>query len=158
MTLHLLGIDAEPDLVKPSPPSLLRAAKACSEPAKDKSQLVEKLDALKSILPAKRTSSLDFLPLKLLDSIRNDTERLLEDVSPRSQFWASAGDILIDIVNVRPSIGQVIYDVIAAGGDIEISAHNDPGRLSLTSVQPSGARKVLFESRRNANADQSAAA
>src|SRR5262249_11136556 len=116
------------------------------------------LDALKSILPAKRTSSLDYLPLKLLDSIRKDTESLLGDVSPRDKFWSSAGDILIDIVNVRPSIGQAVYDVIAAGGDIEIAAHNDPARLSLTSVEPSGARKVLFESGRMADVSQIAAA
>jgi hypothetical protein len=66
------------------------------------------------------------------------------ETSPH-QFWASAGDILIHIANARPSLGEAVQATIAAGGDIEIAAHNEPGRISLTLVERSGARRLLFD-------------
>ena len=84
-----------------------------------KSQLLQKLDALRRILPVQKTSTYDDLPFKLLDSIRDDTEPLTTDDTLRDQFWANAENLLIDIVNVRSSIGQAVDAVIAAGGDID---------------------------------------
>jgi hypothetical protein len=66
----------------------------------------------------------------------------------RDQFWASAGDILINLANVQSSIAQAVDDVIAAGGDIEITAHNEPDTITVTLVEPSGLRQVLFDNRR----------
>jgi hypothetical protein len=90
MTLHIIGIDQDPDSAQPSPQSLLRAAKACSVTAGSKSQLLQKLDALKSILPVQKTGTHDGLPFKLLDSIRDDAERLTRGDSLTDQFWANA--------------------------------------------------------------------
>jgi len=157
MTLHIIGIDQDPDSAQPSPQSLLRAAKACSATAGSKSQLLQKLDALKSILPVQKTGTHEGLPFKLLDSIRDDAERLTSGDSLADQFWANAENLLIDIVNVRSSIGQAIHAVIAAGGDIEIAAHNEPGRISLTLVEPSGLRKVLFNNKSHPITHQNAA-
>jgi len=156
MSLNIVGVDQDPDS-QPSPQSLLRAAKACSVIARDKSQLLQKIDGLKSIMPVERARGLDYLPFKLLDSIREDAQRLVRDVAAGDQFWSSAGDILIDIVNARSSIGQAVHAVIAAGGDIEITAHNEPGRISLTLVEQSGARKVLLDTRRPAITHQKVA-
>ena len=47
---------------------------------------------------------------------------LAQHANPSDQFWTSAGDILIDIVNDQPTIGQAVHSVIAAGGDVEITA------------------------------------
>jgi hypothetical protein len=65
----------------------------------------------------------------------------------REQFWTSAGDILIDLANIQSHIGQTVDDVIAAGGDIEITAHNEPDTITVTLVEPSGLRQVLFDNR-----------
>ena len=96
----------------------------------------------------KKARWLDFLPFKLLDTIRKDAERLIVDVNAQDQFWTSAGDILIDVVNKHPEIGKPVHDVIAAGGDIEIAAHNESAGITITSVKPSGQRLILFDSRR----------
>jgi hypothetical protein len=157
MTLHILGIDPDPDLIQPSRQSLLLAAQACSETATNKSQLSQKLDALRGIMPVKRSRLLNFLPLHLLDSIEKDVERLVVDANSPDQFWKSAGDILIDIVNDQPNIGQPVQDNIAAGGDIEIAAHNEPGRVTLTLVRPSGQRQLLFDNRRQTLTHRAAA-
>ena len=66
----------------------------------------------------------------------------------RDLFWTSAGDILIDLANIQSHIGQAVYDVIAAGGDIEITAHNEPDTITVTLVKPTGSRQVLFDNRR----------
>ena len=92
MTLHILGIDKDPELAKPY--------------------------------------------------------RLKRDVSASDQFWTRAGDILIDVANVQSSIEQAVYAVIAAGGDIEVTAHNEPDRVTVTLVEPSGLRQVVFDNSR----------
>jgi hypothetical protein len=66
----------------------------------------------------------------------------------RDLFCTSAGDILIDLANIQSDIGQAVDDVVAAGGDIEITAHNEPGTITVTLVEPSGLRQVLFDNRR----------
>jgi hypothetical protein len=63
------------------------------------------------------------------------------------QFWTSAGDLLIDIANAQSYIGEAVHTVIAAGGDIEITAHNGPDTITVTLVEPSGLRQVLFDNR-----------
>jgi hypothetical protein len=150
MALNITGIDKDPDLAPPSRENLLKAAEACSSPAATKSLLLLKLDALRSVMPVKKARWLDFLPFKLLDTIREDAERLIVDVNAQDQFWTSAGDILIDVVNKHPEIGKTVHDVIAAGGDIEIAAHNESARITITSVKLSGQRKILFDSRNHA--------
>jgi hypothetical protein len=42
-------------------------------------------------------------------------------------------------VNKQPEMGKRIHDVIAAGGDIEIAAHNELTRVTIRSVRPSEA-------------------
>jgi hypothetical protein len=79
------------------------------------------------------------------------------DANPSDQFWTSAGDVLIDIANVQSSIAQVVHDVVAAGGDVEITAHNEPDSITVTLVEPSGLRQVLFDNRRPTIAHQKAA-
>src|SRR5262245_18356780 len=83
-----------------------------------------------------------------------DPERTSRTESTGDQLWASAGDILIRMGNAKPSLGEAVQATIAAGGDIEIAAHNDPGRISLTLVERSGARKLLFDIRQLPVADQ----
>jgi hypothetical protein len=91
------------------------------------------------------------------DSFRDDAERLMPDANPSDQFRTSAGDILIDIVNDQPTIGQAVHAVIEAGGDVEITAHNEPDSITVTLVEPSGLRQVLFDNRRPTIAHQRAA-
>jgi len=75
----------------------------------------------------------------------------------RDQFWNRAGDILIDVANVQSFIGQAVHDVITAGGDIEVTAHNEPDRITITLVKPSGLRQVVFDNRRPTIVHQKAA-
>ena len=74
--------------------------------------------------------------------------RWMRDLNPSDQFWISAGNILIDIVNDQSSLGQAVQAVIAAGGDIEITAHNEHGRITVALVAPSGLRHVVFDNRK----------
>jgi|RhiMetdeSRZDD1v2_1073273.scaffolds.fasta_scaffold579227_2 hypothetical protein len=74
--------------------------------------------------------------------------RLMRDVNPSDHFWTVACNILIDIVNDRFFLGQAVHAVIAAGGDIEVTAHNEPGRITVALVAPSGLRQVVFDNRR----------
>jgi hypothetical protein len=157
MTLNILSIDEDSDRTQPSRQCLLQAAEACSSTATSVSQLLLKLDALRGIMPVEKRRWLDFLPIKLLDSIRGDAERLTQDANPSARFWTSAGDMLVNIVNVKPTIGQALDAAIAAGGDIEITAHNEPGRITVTSVEPSGLRQVLFDYGRQTSQPQNAA-
>jgi hypothetical protein len=157
MALNIAGIDKDPDLAPPSRETLLRAADACSSPAATKSQLLLKLDALRSVMPVRKARWLDFLPFKLLDAIREDAERLIVDVNAQDQFWTSAGDILIDVANKHPEIRKTVHDVIAAGGDIEIAAHNESARITIASIAPSGQRQILFDSRNHAMTQLTAA-
>ena len=120
-------------------------------------QLLLKLDALRGILPVKKTRWLDFLRFKLLDSIRDDAVRLMRDANFSDQFWTTAGDVLIETVKVYPKIRQAVYAVIDAGGDIEITAHNQARRITVTLVEPSGLRHVVFDGKRQPSEHQSAA-
>jgi hypothetical protein len=40
---------------------------------------------------------------------------------------------------------QFIDDKVSAGWDIEITAHNQAGRITVTLVDPSGHRQILFD-------------
>ena len=76
--------------------------------------------------------------------------RLMRDVNPinpSDQFWTGACHILIDLVNDRSFLGQAVHAVIAAGGDIEVTAHNEPGRITIALVGPSGLRQIVFDNK-----------
>jgi hypothetical protein len=61
------------------------------------------------------------------------------------QFWMAASDVLIEIVKIQPDIQPIIDAVIDAGGDIEITAHNQAGEISFALADPpSGLRRVLL--------------
>jgi hypothetical protein len=53
--------------------------------------------------------------------------------------------VFTEIVKRRPDIQTVVGSVIDAGGDIEITAHNQPGRISLTLADSSGDRHVILD-------------
>ena len=76
---------------------------------------------------------------------------------PTGQFWKSAADLLSGIVRVQPTYAQAIHAVIAAGGDIEITAHNEPDRITVTLVESSGLRQVVFDNSRQKITHQKAA-
>ena len=67
---------------------------------------------------------------------------------PTQRFWTSAGDLLSSLVSVQPTYAQAIDAVIAGGGDIEIAAHNEPDRITVTLVEASGLRQVVFDNNR----------
>ena len=60
------------------------------------------------------------------------------------QFWLAASDVLIEIVQCQPDIQQIIDAALDAGGDIEITAHNQGGKISFALADPSGVRHVLL--------------
>jgi hypothetical protein len=64
--------------------------------------------------------------------------------NPIDQFWNAAGDVLIEVVNRQPRIRAIVEGVINAGGDIEITAHNQAGRISVTLAGPSGLRHIVL--------------
>jgi hypothetical protein len=66
---------------------------------------------------------------------------------PSDQFWTAAADLLIQIASVQPMMGQAIEAVMDDGGDIEITAHNQAGTITVTLVETSGLRHVLFDGR-----------
>ena len=66
------------------------------------------------------------------------------DANPIDQFWMAAGDLLIEIVKRQPDIQPILDAVIDAGGDIEIAAHNQAGKISFALAEPSGLRHVLL--------------
>ena len=76
---------------------------------------------------------------------------------PTDRFWKSAGDLLSSIVSVQPTYAQAIHAVIAGGGDIEITAHNKPNRITVTLVEASGLRHVVFDNSRQTITQQKAA-
>src|SRR5262245_13707282 len=76
-----------------------------------------------------------------------NSSQTTQSENPDDLFWVSASDILIHMANARPSLGEAVQATIASGGDVEITAHNEPGRVSLTLVDRSGARKLLFDNR-----------
>ena len=64
--------------------------------------------------------------------------------NPADQFWLAASDVLIEIVQRQPDIQPIIDAAIDAGGDIEITAHNQGGKISFALAEPSGLRHVLL--------------
>ena len=66
------------------------------------------------------------------------------NTNPVDQFWTAAGDVLIEVVNRQPRIRTIVEGVINAGGDIEITAHNQAGRISVTLAGPSGLRHIVL--------------
>jgi hypothetical protein len=66
------------------------------------------------------------------------------EANPINQFWMAAGDVLIEIVKRQPDIQPILDAVIDAGGDIEIAAHNQAGKISLALAEPSGLQYELL--------------
>jgi hypothetical protein len=64
--------------------------------------------------------------------------------NPIDQFWMAASDVLIEIVKIQPDIQPILDAVVDAGGDIEITAHNQAGEISFALAEPSGLRHVLL--------------
>jgi hypothetical protein len=61
------------------------------------------------------------------------------------RFWTAAGDVFIKIARDQPDIQQLVYAIVDAGGDIEITAHNREGRISVTVAEASGRKYVVFD-------------
>jgi len=51
--------------------------------------------------------------------------------------------VLIEIVKRQPDIQPILDAAIDAGGDIEITAHNQ-GNISFALAEPSGLRHILL--------------
>ena len=68
--------------------------------------------------------------------------------NPIDQFWLAGCEVFTEIVKRRPDIQAVVNSVIDAGGDIEITAHNQPGKISLTLADSSGDRHVVLDDAR----------
>jgi hypothetical protein len=66
-----------------------------------------------------------------------------ERTNPIDQFWMAAGNLLIEIVKRQPDIQPILDAAVDAGGDIEITAHNQ-GDISFALTEPSGLRHVLL--------------
>ena len=66
---------------------------------------------------------------------------------PSDQFWTAAANLLIQIASVQPKMGQALDALIDDGGDSEITAHNQAGTITVTLVEASGLRHVLFDGR-----------
>ena len=81
----------------------------------------------------------------------------IEADPPTDRFWKSAGDLLSSIVSVQPTYAQAIHTIIAGGGDIEITAHNEADRITVTLVEASGLRQVVFDNSRQTITQQKAA-
>jgi hypothetical protein len=64
--------------------------------------------------------------------------------NPVDQFWLAASNVLVEIVQRQPDIQPIIDAAIEAGGDIEITAHNQGGKISFALAEPSGLRHVLL--------------
>lgn len=79
-----------------------------------------------------------------ITGIAVDDEPLARKTNPIDQFWTAAGDVLIEIVNRQPPIRTMVEGVVNAGGDIEVTAHNQAGRISVTLAGPSGLRHVVL--------------
>ena len=70
-----------------------------------------------------------------------------DPTNPSDQFWTAAANVLIQIAEVQPKIGQAVDAVIDDGGDIEITAHNQADRITVTLVEASGLRHIWFDNR-----------
>ena len=63
-----------------------------------------------------------------------------------AQFWTAAADVFIAVAKAQdPQLRQFIDDKVSSGWDIEITAHNQAGRITVTLVDPSGHRQILFD-------------
>jgi hypothetical protein len=68
------------------------------------------------------------------------------DANLLGQFWTSAADVFIEIVKSQdPQVRQSIDRSISSGGDVEITAHNQAGRITVTLIEESGRRYVIFD-------------
>ena len=76
------------------------------------------------------------LTIKGID--REEPDKLDRNPDAVHQFWT-------EIARDQPDIQQLVYAVIDAGGDIEITAHNREGRISVTVAEPSGRKYVVFD-------------
>jgi hypothetical protein len=65
-------------------------------------------------------------------------------VWPLAPFPPLAFAALAEIVKRQPDIQPILDAVIDAGGDIEIAAHNQAGKISFALAEPSGLRHVLL--------------
>jgi hypothetical protein len=79
-----------------------------------------------------------------ITGITVDEPEIAPTTNPIDQFWNAAGDVLIEVVNRQPPIRTILERVIEAGGDIEITAHNQAGRISITLAGPSGLRHIVL--------------
>jgi hypothetical protein len=61
------------------------------------------------------------------------------------RFWTAAGDVFIKIARDQPDVQKLVYATVDAGGDIEITAHNREGRISVAVAEPSGRKFVVFD-------------
>jgi hypothetical protein len=63
-----------------------------------------------------------------------------------AQFWTAAADVFMAVVKAQnPQLRQFIDDKVSSGWDIEITAHNQAGRITVTLVDPTGHRQILFD-------------
>jgi hypothetical protein len=83
------------------------------------------------------------LTIKGIDREEPDKVDLKSDAVHR--FWTAAGDVFIKIARDQPNIQQLVFAVVDAGGDIEITAHNREGRISVTVAEQSGRKYVVFD-------------
>ncbi len=63
---------------------------------------------------------------------------------------------VVEKVGALPTYAQAIQAVIGGGGDIEITAHN-ADRITVTLVEASGLRHVVFDNSRQTITQQKAA-
>jgi hypothetical protein len=75
---------------------------------------------------------------------QTDNQQLEYKANPVDQFWLAASDVLVEIVQRQPDIQPIIEAAIDAGGDIEITAHNQGGKISFALAEPSGLRHVVL--------------
>jgi hypothetical protein len=81
-------------------------------------------------------------------AVEDDVPQPAGKANPIDQFWIAACEVFTEIVKRRPDIQTVVGSVIDAGGDIEITAHNQPGRISLALADSSGDRHVVLDDAR----------
>jgi hypothetical protein len=77
-------------------------------------------------------------------AVEESDDSATRKANPIDQFWMAASDVLIEIVKIQPDIQPILDAVVDAGGDIEITAHNQAGEISFALAEPSGLRHVLL--------------
>jgi hypothetical protein len=88
------------------------------------------------------------MTLNILGIAVEDDPQAASKANPIDQFWTAACEVLTEIVKRRPDIQTVVSSVIDAGGDIEITAHNQPRKISLSLADSSGDRHVVLDDAR----------